>query len=266
MTYQQTRAFDPSKGGNKPLWCLKNVRLGYSIPPKYDNATQSWHNTERHRNRNIPKDVDVPLFYSFTTRNGNEGHINVQLASGKVWSDGKIYASLVAYEAASSPVYLGWGESVNNVKVIKEVSPPSGGGGPEMFSQDQIKVLASKGSIPQTADQLRDGAKKPAYDVALNFLLTVRNKLKSQVADQTKIIDAQNKQLKDLGDRLTRAEADLADLSIKRVELSQRPLQSDYDRIAGDLAKCIKAKQEDNPPARKGRNWLGDLLSWARRR
>lgn len=118
--YQQVKRFDQTKAGNKPLYCLQNTRLGFSIKPKYANATQAWQHTEQHKNRNIPAGLDIPLFYSFTTSNGNEGHINVRLANGKVWSDGTIYASLPAFEAASAPIYLGWGESINDERVIKK--------------------------------------------------------------------------------------------------------------------------------------------------
>lgn len=117
MTYVQTRKFDQLKGGNTPLMCLQNVRLGYSIPAKYQNAITAWQHTQQHADRNIPTGVDVPLFYSW----GTDGHINVRLADGRIWNDGKIFASLAAFEKAFTNVhYLGWGESVNDVKVIEK--------------------------------------------------------------------------------------------------------------------------------------------------
>lgn len=125
MAYKQTRGFDRSKGGTQKGMCLKNVRLGYNIPPKYDDATEAWNNTQQHRVRTVPAGIDVPLFYSYTvTINGvrkNYGHINVRLADGRVWSDGEIFASIDQYEAQRAPVYLGWGESINGVRVIEHV-------------------------------------------------------------------------------------------------------------------------------------------------
>lgn len=122
MAYKQVKKFDQERAGSKPLYCLQNTRLGFTIQPKYPNAITAWENTQQHPNRNIPKGLDVPLYYSFKT----DGHINVQLANGKLWSDGKVYANLAAYEAASSPVYLGWGESVNGERVIvKEQDMPT---------------------------------------------------------------------------------------------------------------------------------------------
>lgn len=117
MAYVQVRKFDQTKAGKVSGFCLRNVRLGYGISNKYLTATIAWQHTQQHKNRTIPKGVDVPLFYSWKT----PGHINVRLASGKVWNDGRIFSSLSTFEASMpSAKYLGWGESVNDVKVIKE--------------------------------------------------------------------------------------------------------------------------------------------------
>lgn len=124
MAYKQTRSFDQGKAGKKTGWCLQNVRLGYGIGAKYANATGSWNSNQQHKDRNVPAGVDVPLYYSFNTRNGNEGHVNVRLANGKVWSDGDMYSSIEDYEAKKAPDFLGWGESVNDVRVIEHVPDP----------------------------------------------------------------------------------------------------------------------------------------------
>lgn len=114
--YKQVKDFNEKKGGSIKLFCLRNVRLGYGIGPKYPDAAIAWKHTQQHKDRNIPKGVDVPLFYKWTPW----GHINVRLADGRVWSDGRIYANLASYEKAAKNVkYLGWGESVNGVRVIK---------------------------------------------------------------------------------------------------------------------------------------------------
>jgi len=119
MTYKQVKHFNEKKGGSVKLFCLRNVRLGYGIGPRYADAAIAWKHTQQHKNRNIPKGVDVPLFYKWTPW----GHINVRLANGRVWSDGRIYANLAAYEKAAKGVtYLGWGESVNGVRVIQKVA------------------------------------------------------------------------------------------------------------------------------------------------
>jgi hypothetical protein len=121
--------------------CLKNVRLGYGILPKYDNATAAWNNTEQHRDRNVPLGVDVPLYYSW----GRDGHINVRLANGRVWSDGDLYVSIEDYEAKKEPNFLGWGESVNEVRVIQHVADPV----PPAPKYDMPKVNTTIQLIPK---------------------------------------------------------------------------------------------------------------------
>lgn len=119
---KQLIPFDPAKGGDTPGLCLKNTRLGYGIPALYNSAMEAWSNTEQHPNRNFPN-LDTPIYFSYVaTLNGttaNYGHIGVRLANGQFWSDGKTYASLEEYEKNHAPKFLGWGESVNKVKVIE---------------------------------------------------------------------------------------------------------------------------------------------------
>lgn len=121
---RQLIPFDPAKGGSTPNYCLQNTRLGYGIPALYNSAMEAWSHTEQHPNRDFPQ-LDVPIYFSYiATLNGataNYGHIGVGLKNGQFWSDGKIYSSLEAYEKNHAPKFLGWGESVNNVKVIDKL-------------------------------------------------------------------------------------------------------------------------------------------------
>lgn len=117
MNYRQVREFKQSRARTRKGWCLQNVRHGFGIPVLYPTAITAWKHTEQHHNRNIPQGVDVPLFYSYK----NAGHVNVSLASGGIWSDGDIYDSINHYLDTHSPVYLGWGESINQKPVIKKV-------------------------------------------------------------------------------------------------------------------------------------------------
>lgn len=120
---EQVRSFNQNTAGKTPNMCLANVTAGYGIPNKYASAWQAWQHTQQHTDRNVPQGVDVPLYYSYTaTIDGstqNYGHINVRLANGTVWSDGNIYENIDAYLANHTPEYVGWGESVNDVTVIK---------------------------------------------------------------------------------------------------------------------------------------------------
>lgn len=123
--YSQLKSFKIAAAGTKKYFCLQNVRLGFGIPAKYDTAWEAWKATEQHKTRTIPTGVDVPLYYSFTTTidgvRKNYGHISVRLKDGRHWSDGKIYPSIKALETDLSNItYVGWGESINDVKVIKK--------------------------------------------------------------------------------------------------------------------------------------------------
>lgn len=127
MNYTQVRPFDTSKGGNIPNLCLANVVKGFSISNKYGSAWMAWGHTEQHTEA-PPDGLDVPLYYSYTTTidgvTANYGHINVRLKNGTVWSDGNIYASIQDYTSKKVPKYVGWGESINDFKIIEGVQMP----------------------------------------------------------------------------------------------------------------------------------------------
>lgn len=113
---------------------------------------------------------------------GVYGHISVQLSGGRVFeqnvnmggvsskivSGDRVYASRIGSENES------WRASRNphiyRLKTYKEEGVMSS------FSEDQIRNLATKAGINQTPAQIKDGATKPAYEVALNFILTLRNR------------------------------------------------------------------------------------------
>lgn len=123
MAFSQIIPFNPSAGGTTPDLCLANVCKGYGIGNKYGSAWEAWEHTQQHPDRNVPAGLALPLYYSYTTTlNGvtaNYGHINVQLPNGTVWSDGNIYASIDDYMSKKFPKFVGWGESVNDIKVIQ---------------------------------------------------------------------------------------------------------------------------------------------------
>lgn len=117
--YKQVKPFNQSTAGHVIGLCLQNVRKGYGIAAEYANAITAWNRTVQHKDRSIPAGVDTPLFYSY----GKAGHVNVHLADGRIWSDGKLYSSLSTYESLHQSVhYLGWGETLNDVRVIQYVA------------------------------------------------------------------------------------------------------------------------------------------------
>ena len=123
MTYRQIRAFNQKKAGTRPHWCLQNVRMGFGIGPRYTTAWEAWKKTQQHKGT-PPKDLDVPLYFSYTATIGgvrkNWGHIGVRLKNGKFWTDGKTYSSYTYYANKYAPKYVGWGESINGVKVLEK--------------------------------------------------------------------------------------------------------------------------------------------------
>jgi hypothetical protein len=130
--YRQLIPFNQALAGKTPYKCLNNVRLGYSIPNKYKSAYIAWQHTQQHPDRQFPA-CDVPVYFTWEgTVEGvyaNWGHIAVRLANGQVWTDGHIYGSvddvLTHYIPGSKKSYLGWGESINDIKVIQEGMPVS---------------------------------------------------------------------------------------------------------------------------------------------
>lgn len=137
MPYKQVKSFNQNKAGKEAGMCLKNTRLGYGIAPKYNNAWEAWLNTERHAMRDYPAGVDVPIYFWY--KDAKHGHIGVRLANGKFWTDGRVFDSVEAYEAAKDPNFVGWGESINGVRVIEYVPDP-----PKPTSTSKMPAVDSK--------------------------------------------------------------------------------------------------------------------------
>lgn len=163
MRYKQLKSFDASKAGTKKYWCLQNVRLGYGIGGKYDYAIDDWRNNQQHAD-GIPADVAVPVYFDcWLTLDGkyaNYGHIGVRLPDGRVWTDGKYYNSVAEvasqYLANSKGKYLGWGESVNGVRVVESVPEPK-------KSNDEIATEVIQGKWGN-GDERRRRLTEAGYD------------------------------------------------------------------------------------------------------
>lgn len=130
MAWSQLKQFNLSTAGTKKYWCLQNVRLGYGLPAKYPTARSDWNNNlKQHKNKTFPVGVAVPVYWSLTlTLDGvtaDYGHIAVRMPDGRIWTDGIFYAnvdSLNRYYLNGRGIYLGWGESVEGIRVVKEIS------------------------------------------------------------------------------------------------------------------------------------------------
>ena len=136
MSWAQVKTFNQAQAGTTKNFCLANVTKGYGIPNKYASAWQAWENTQQHGG-DVPGGLDIPVYFSYTATidgiNKNWGHIGVRVANGQFWSDGNLYTSIADYTKNHSPKYVGWGESVNNVRVIKE--------GESMTDKNQIAAF-----------------------------------------------------------------------------------------------------------------------------
>lgn len=137
----QVKPFNPAIAGTTKYMCLQNVRLGYSIPAYYQTAKKAWNGTQQHPDRNFPQGCAVPVFWSlFLTLDGkyeDYGHIGVRLADGRIWTDGRYYANVDTLNSSylgGKGTYLGWGESVNNVKVV-------GGSMAEIINDDVARQI-----------------------------------------------------------------------------------------------------------------------------
>lgn len=127
MSYSQVKPFVIANAGTTKYLCLQNVRLGYSIPASYLTATKAWAGTQQHPDKNFPAGCAVPVFWSlFLTLDGkyeDYGHVAVRLADGRIWTDGRYYNSVDELNSSylgGKGKYLGWGESLNNVKVVTQ--------------------------------------------------------------------------------------------------------------------------------------------------
>lgn len=127
---EQVVPFNVNTAGTTKYLCLANVRKGYGIGAKYPDATTAWNNTQQHRDRNFPAGCAVPIFFNWTGKvegvTKNWGHVGVRLADGRFWTDGKFYQSvgtlMAFYLKNGNPSYLGWGESLNGVPIVKSVT------------------------------------------------------------------------------------------------------------------------------------------------
>lgn len=133
MNYKQIKAFNKGQTGER-LLCLKYARLAFGIAGKYDDAYAAWNGAQKkHKDRNLPSGVAVPVFWDYTTTidgvRKNYGHVAVYL-------DGKVYSNPGKNSSTNPHVfnsideitkyfglgaYLGWTEELNGVRVVEEI-------------------------------------------------------------------------------------------------------------------------------------------------
>jgi hypothetical protein len=189
MPYNQLKPFNQSTAGKLVGYCLQNVRKGYGIAPKYSNAITAWAHTAQHADRNVPGGVDVPLYYTY----GHDGHINVRLANGQVWSDGHLYPSIDNYLTIHPLVhYLGWGESVNGVQVIQYVAPkftlyknyvPANAVGRRVYLSNRVESW----NVYKPGTRTLAGVLKPSANPGMSYIVRGIDSLPNRVLIQSGI-------------------------------------------------------------------------------
>ena len=105
--------------GNRPNYCLQNVRIAYDIPPKYADAKSAMNASKRagtfHEGLDIPTDVAIPIF---AETGSPYGHVMIDYY-GDVYSDGVHLTSL------KGMTILGWSETLNDVRIVEWVEQPA---------------------------------------------------------------------------------------------------------------------------------------------
>ena len=135
MGWKQVREFDPSKMGTKPNFCLQNCRIGFvpEIPPKYVDAKAAMLANKNagtlHPISSRPTNCAVPVFAD--TPSINE-HIMVW-DHDKLYSDGKVVNP-------NGFVWFGWGETLNDVRVVEYVQDPTPTPAPTPAPEPEFQV------------------------------------------------------------------------------------------------------------------------------
>lgn len=147
MAWEQVTPFNLSKMGSKVGYCLQNVRLAYGIPAKYYDAKAAMIANKNagtlHPMDTLPKNVAVPVFVD--TSSVNE-HVEVA-DKGVYYSDGCKVSN------PQSQKFFGWGETLNDVRIVKWVEDPK----PAKKSNEEIadEVIAGKwGNGQERKDRL----------------------------------------------------------------------------------------------------------------
>lgn len=118
MAWKQIVPFELSKMGTTPNMCLRNVRLSFGIPPKYVDAKAAMLANRNagtlHDISTLPMNVSVPVFIDSPSVNE---HVEVS-DKGTFYSDGK------ELKNPMNQKFFGWGETLNDVRIVEFVEEP----------------------------------------------------------------------------------------------------------------------------------------------
>lgn len=281
MAWQQTRSFNINSAGTVKYACLKNTRLGYGIASKYPDALTAWKNTEQHKDRSFPAGVSCPVFFNWTDKTGivegkpgtNYGHIAVRLADGRIWSDGRYFSNIDTlmsqYISGGNPSYLGWGESVNAVRVINYVNDTIGGN-EDMIKpgdEDILRIIATevKGwDFNSTHNGSLDAREMAAWK-GRDFRQLIREgwvegswyrDLKAKQAGLQGKVDSLTAEL---GTRPTKAQLDEALAKIQKETEKVAKAEAERDKAMEEAAEQSKKYEEEKAKKSEDTNLLDSL-------
>lgn len=155
--FVQLKKFDHNKMGNRKNFCLRNVRLGYGIDPKWGTAKEAMQENRNkgtlHDLNSIPTNVAVPVFTdSYPSQ--KYGHVIV-CDHGIYYDDGKV-------RLKPNSTYK-WGEILNGVIVVKK-------------ADDSIKVGDSVRVTGQgTSSSDGRGTKTKSFNNRLMAVVDIKN-------------------------------------------------------------------------------------------
>jgi len=287
----QVKPFIIANAGTKPYWCLQNVRQGYGIPAKWDYALLDWQNNVQHKDQNYPAGCSVPVYFNWTGNVGgvtkNWGHIAVRLADGRIWTDGKYYANVSALSTnyLRGGSYLGWGELVNNVRVVTQEVSMAGinddvsrqigwhfmgrngyDGKPNALQSKQGDIYGKELSNAQMSAFFLSAEAREWRDSRLPKLYAERDALKASNANLNTQVTQMTKALADAQTKLTQANTQLTKQT-EVVNQKQAEISSLQDQVA-DLTKEnaeLKAIIATGGAGNEDTEWLnkvGVALQW----
>lgn len=119
MAWEQVLPFNLNKMGTTEGLCLQNVRLAFGAPSKYYDAKAAMLANKNagtlHDISTLPKNVAVPVFVD--TSSPYE-HVEVS-DRGTFYSDGKKVSNPMSQK------FFGWGETLNDARIVKWVDDPA---------------------------------------------------------------------------------------------------------------------------------------------
>jgi hypothetical protein len=151
----------PATGG----WCLMYVRQAFGLPARYASATEAWdRSTSKHRDRNFPKGLWVPVWYGLDTT--PLGHVVLLAPDGSCYSTSDYSGWPVHHPSLQhledfyayygmNLTYRGWTEDVASYPVLgPDLAPASTPTTPKEIPLTAAEVAEIKKHITAEANRV----------------------------------------------------------------------------------------------------------------